>query len=273
MSETKTISTAREKVELLGIELSDAVGSNVVNLYNHIVPAVTNLLMLNEYYYSNGEDTNYKDICLETVNGNIYVHKIFLTAISCFIENMLQDLDILGNYSEANERGSYGKFPINLKNNSFEAVDIFMRCCYGIDITKQLKASKWKILIEILDIYDFMSPKNIFVAIFEETYEPLIIETIVAQSKIDQKNSDPTVWKILTALNDKNSKIMHTIKLKIIQVNKWHIFRNVFDQSLRLHELEANEYYFISKLSNETKIMIYDYFMDDLSIKFQSKTK
>jgi len=150
-----------------------------------------------ESLYDNGTiiTFNDKDVC---INEQIWVHKKFV--VTCF--------EYFKGYFEKNDILQYNN-TMHIDKNDL-SIDLLMRCVYGVSLNNDtIKKYSWKILLEVLDLYDFLCPTEFFTNVFEKRYQTIIIDTIV---KLSNRSN---IFDILTHLDISSFKGSNELRSRL----------------------------------------------------------
>jgi len=203
---------------------------------------------MHEDLYCNGENINYKNICLKTPTGEVYVHKPFLTTYFEYFGGLFEWELAESSTDQTNI------FVIDV-NKPKIVVNILMRCLYQLDIKKEIVSleDKWDTLLDVLDLYDFWSPKNNFEKIFKDSYEEHIMHVIY-------QNHPNSPYQALIKLEGKQLKCIAELRIKLIRNYEPGIIKQIGLQALQKHKLKTTQRYCISNFSPQTLDIIYNYF-------------
>lgn len=166
-----------------------------------------NYLYNYETLYNEGQKhtmSNTKEICIKAAdNQEIWIHKKFAVESFEYFEGLVES-KILKENSELNI------------NKQYKSIDFLMRCVYGIDVV--VEDYSWDVLLEVLELHDYLCPTNHFINVFENRYKKQIIETLI--------NDKDNVYDILEELEFKYYEGCYQLRELVIRKHSDTMFFN-----------------------------------------------
>lgn len=200
---------------------------------------------MNNHLYNDGLRGNFKDMCIITLDGEIWAHKAFLGTAFKFFKNFFEtegEDQVVCNTNESSDNDDKGKSKEKKKDKgknkeskedsicqidrcndgsyavlvakSYASVNLLMRCVYStkIDsIINYVDDDKSSILLDVLDLYLLWDPEPYFRALFSVWYEKEIMDSIVI-------NSHKTRWyDVILIPNHQNLVTERDIGAKLLE--------------------------------------------------------
>lgn len=188
---------------------------------------------MNVHLYDDGLNSNFKEVCIITLDGEIWAHKAYLgTAFGYFKEFFEGDefgsheycLEANGDEKDKGKekeslmhtmceihRDDSGYYTVIIRK-SYTVVNLLMMCVYGVKIDKIIGQieNKCDILAHVLDLLEFWAPNTYFSAVFKVYYEKEILDSILFSSGLSE-------WHhVIQCIYTKNVVFKNKIKEKLV---------------------------------------------------------
>lgn len=154
-------------------------------------------------------------------------------------------------------------------NASFEPVDFLMSLLYSIDIAEEigwLSKNNWTILLDFFDLYDFLNPIEYCQNLWFQGYRRQIV------AKIREYTTKKNMYDVLERIDCYNFPLVNAVKISLFKKYSGIFIKDIMFEALQKHKLQKNQHYDISKISDQTKNLLYQHYCEkEIKVVYDSE--